>query len=204
MSPELQAQLQSVSAEVAAAKKKLADLYKQAAPMDVPDVELRDLGGAPIKLSSLFADQRDLIIVHNMGRSCRWCTLWADGFRGHADHIASRTAFALLTPDEPADAKAFAQSRAWNYPVACYGDSALAATLGFEPTPGQYYPGFSALHKADDGAITRTGMGIFGPGDDFCPVWPLVDQLKDGQNGWEPQYAYDTGGCCKKSGCGCS
>ncbi len=204
MDAALQTELQSVTEELANAKKKLTTLYKRAAQMDVPDVELRDLNGSPVKLSSLFGDHADLILIHNMGRSCRWCTLWADGFRGYQDHLNSRAAFALATPDDPADTKAFAESRDWNFPVVAYADSNLAKTLGFEPSPGQYYPGFSALHKDAHGKITRTGMAHFGPGDDFCPLWPFLDQLKHGQNNWEPQYAYGESGCCAKGGCGCS
>jgi len=204
MDAATQAKLQAAATKVAEAKKELADAYRDAAQMTVPDVDLLATDGSTVTLSSLFGDQSDLIIVHNMGRSCRWCTLWADGFRGITDHLNSRAAFALLTPDAPADAKAFAASRNWTFPVASYADSALAHTLGFEPTPGQYYPGFSALHKNEDGSITRTGMSHFGPGDDYCPVWPMFDQLKDGQNKWEPQYAYgESGGCCSKGGCGC-
>ncbi len=204
MNPIYQAELQAVTEELNAAKKKQAELLKKAAVMEVEDVGLRSLDGGDMKLSDLFGGMSDLIVIHNMGGGCRWCTLWADGFRGHAEHLMSRTAFALLTPDEPAKAKAFIEPRGWNYPVACYGDSGLSKTLGFEPEPGQYWPGFSALHKDDAGNITRVGMGIFGPGDDFCPVWPFFEQLKDGLNGWEPQYSYvGGGGGCSTGGCGC-
>jgi len=202
MDAATQETLQSAAAEVEAAKKKLAQAYRDAAQMTVPDVTLRATDGSDVKLSDLFGDHTDLILVHNMGKGCRWCTLWADGFRGSADHIRSRAAFALVSPDAPEDARAFAESRGWNFPVVSYADSDLAKTLGFEPEPGMYYPGFSALHKADDGTITRTGMSHFGPGDDFCPVWPFFDQLKDGQNNWEPQYSYGKNeGCCGGSGC---
>ena len=197
--------IQAAHADVEAAKKKLAETLRDAAKMTVPNATLVSTDGADVALADLFAEKRDLILVHNMGKGCRWCTLWADGFRGYTDHLNSRAAFALVTPDDPDVARDFAKSRNWNFPVVTYGDSGLAATLGFEPTPGQYYPGYSALHKDDDGTITRTGMSHFGPGDDYCAVWPMFDQLKDGQNNWEPQYSYEkSGGCCSGKGCGCS
>jgi hypothetical protein len=41
------------------------------------------------------------------------------------------------------------------------------------------------------GTITRVARSRqLGPGDPFCPVWPLLDLLKDGPNGWEPKYHY--------------
>jgi predicted dithiol-disulfide oxidoreductase (DUF899 family) len=36
----------------------------------------------PVRLSELFAGKRDLFVIHNMGTSCRYCTMWADGFNG--------------------------------------------------------------------------------------------------------------------------
>ena len=37
----------------------------------------------PVRLSELFGEHDDLVIIHNMGASCRYCTLWADGFSGY-------------------------------------------------------------------------------------------------------------------------
>ena len=34
------------------------------------------------RLSDLFGDADDLILIHNMGKGCPYCTLWADGFNG--------------------------------------------------------------------------------------------------------------------------
>src|SRR5438045_1646563 len=31
-----------------------------------------------VSLSQLFGSRRDLLVVHNMGRHCPYCTLWAD------------------------------------------------------------------------------------------------------------------------------
>ena len=62
--------------------------------------------------------------------------------------------------------------------------------MGFEPEPGKYWPGASAFHKDASGKITRTGQTSFGPGDDFCAVWPLFDMFKDGVNKWQPQFTY--------------
>jgi hypothetical protein len=35
-------------------------------------------------------------------------------------------------------------------------------------------------------------LATFGPGDDFCSVWHLLEQFKDGANKWQPQFDYHT------------
>ena len=52
-------------------------------------------------LSSLVGDQRDLMVVHNMGQSCRYCTMQADGFNGPHPYLANRSAFSLVLPEAP-------------------------------------------------------------------------------------------------------
>ena len=49
--------------------------------------------GREATLSSLFGDRGGLIVVHNMGRDCSYCTMWADGFTGLLPHLESRAAF---------------------------------------------------------------------------------------------------------------
>ena len=54
-----------------------------------------------VSLDELFGDRSDLLVIHNMGRHCRWCTLWADGLNGLLDHMEARTAVVLVNGDEP-------------------------------------------------------------------------------------------------------
>ena len=30
-----------------------------------------------VSMTDLFGDKSDLIVIHNMGRKCAWCTMWA-------------------------------------------------------------------------------------------------------------------------------
>jgi predicted dithiol-disulfide oxidoreductase (DUF899 family) len=62
--------------------------------------------------------------------------------------------------------------------------------MGYENEKGGQMPGMSAFHKDESGRIFRTGTTLFGPGDDFCAVWPMLDLLKDGPAGWQPKYQY--------------
>ena len=45
----------------------------------VIDYDLVDSENQKIKLSQLFGTKKDLILVHNMGKSCPYCTMWAEG-----------------------------------------------------------------------------------------------------------------------------
>lgn len=55
-----------------------------------------------------------------------------------------------------------------------------AARRKVTPEPVKDWPGVSALRKTEGGAIERTGRTRFGPGDDFCALWPLFDLLEGG------------------------
>src|SRR2546423_3885977 len=107
---ELEYQLQDL-------KQKLAELRRQRPREEIKDYRLLDSEGRRVSLSSLFDDQNRLILVHNMGRDCSYCTMWADGFAGLLPHINSRAAFALTSPDKPEAQKEFVQSHGWNFHV---------------------------------------------------------------------------------------
>src|SRR5438874_12537398 len=61
-----------------------------------------------VALSSLVGDPRDLMVVHNMGQSCRYCTMQADGFNGPSPYLANRSAFSLVSPAAPEKASIIA------------------------------------------------------------------------------------------------
>lgn len=184
-------ELERLEQDVREAKARLTAAMRALPPEPVRDYTLRMAGsGASVQVSQLFGGSRDLLIVHNMGRKCSYCTLWADGFSALYKHLANRCPFVLTTPDEPEVAGAFASSRGWTFPVASHAGTTFAADLGYNPAPGDFDPGISGLRRLDDGGIVRTGTRRLGPGDDFCSVWPMFDLLEGGANGWAPKFAY--------------
>lgn len=183
-------EVRRIEAEVAALRKQLVEARKRAGAMPVQDYLLRDVDGSQVRLSNLFGDKQDLIVVHNMGRKCPYCTLWADGFAGFARHIGSRAGFALCSADQPEVAREFAASRNWPFRVVSGHGSTFAHDLGFEPRPGEVWPGVSTFRRSGDGSIMRIGAANFGPGDEFCSIWHVFDLLRDGAAGWEPKYSY--------------
>lgn len=143
----------------------------------------------PVQLSELFGDKDDLVVIHNMGKNCAWCTLWADGFIGLAQHIEARCALALTSPDSPADQAAFAESRGWPFRMLSLGNSGFAEAMGFKGEEG-YLPGYSTFHRRADGSILRVSKDPWGPGDSYCGIWHILPNLHGGAAGWQPQLSY--------------
>jgi predicted dithiol-disulfide oxidoreductase (DUF899 family) len=157
---------------------------------EVEDFTLYTTGGKEISLSDLFGEKDELIVIQNMGESCPYCTLWADGFSGVAKHLENRAGFALVSPDKPKDLKKFAKSRGWEFKSYSSRGSDFKKALGFEDAEGNVQPGVSTFYRDDKGRIYNIANDSFGPGDVYCNVWPLLNLLKNGVNGWAPKYKY--------------
>ena len=184
--------LQGLMLAVTEAKRALDAAQMAFGPEPVADFTLTNPGGSAVKLSDLFGDSPDLLVAHNMGRGCNYCTLWADGFVGYTKHLAARCPFVLCSNDPPAVLSAFMAERGWDFRcVSGIGpdgtNSGFANAMGFMSPAGKPWPGISGFHKDKAGQIARTGSAPFGPGDDFCPVWPMFELLKDGAGGFEPR-----------------
>src|SRR4051794_1135991 len=144
---DIQKQIQGLREELSAAR-------RAAAPEPVADYGLTHPTGEAIQLSEFFGDKDDLIVIHNMGSGCAYCTLWADGFVSTLPHLQNRAGFVVVTPDSPTVQKAFAASRNWTFPMASAEGTTFFADLGFDGGDGNSpQPGFSALHRNADGSI---------------------------------------------------
>lgn len=185
----MNSEIRSLESQIGELKAKLAEARRRAAAEPVNDYQLRRPDGTPVMLSALFGSKTELLVVHNMGRKCPYCTLWADGFNGVWRHLADRAAFVVTSPDEPAVMREFAASRGWGFVMASIAGSPFARDLGYEPEPGKFWPGVSGL-RLRGGRIERTGCATFGPGDDFCSVWPMLELIDGGKGEWEPRYSY--------------
>jgi predicted dithiol-disulfide oxidoreductase (DUF899 family) len=179
--------------DLRAAKQRLTDALRALPLEPVQNYSLRHVpSGSPVTLAQLFGASRDLLVIHNMGTRCPYCTLWADGFASLYKHLASRCGFVLTTPDEPGLAGAFASVRGWTFPVVSHAGTTFAQDLGYraekDGTYGRFLPGVSAFRLREDGSIVRTGTRSFGPGDDFCAVWPMFDMLEGGPGEWAPTF----------------
>jgi predicted dithiol-disulfide oxidoreductase (DUF899 family) len=174
--------------QIAELRRKMRDLQATIEPEAVADYTLATADG-PVRLSDLFGDKNDLIVIHNMGTGCPGCTLWADGFNGIYQHLANRAAFAVSSPDAPATQHRFATGRGWRFPMVSHQGTSFAADMGYRSETGGWLPGVSVFRRDQDRVI-RVSDTRFGPGDDFCALWHLLDLLPAGADGWSPRFDY--------------
>ena len=141
-----------------------------------------------VTLLDLFAGRDKLLVVHNMGQGCRFCTLWADGFNGQLDHLEDALSVVLVSKDDPQTQRQFANSRGWKFRLASHGGgdyiSEQTVMKGQENYPG------AVVYERDGDEIYRLNSGIFGPGDQFCALWSLLSLGGMGEAEWVPQYRY--------------
>lgn len=190
MKTEIDRQVDELECQLQEIKRRLADLRRQRPPEEIGDYTLRDAGGREVMLSSLFGDRGELILVHNMGQACSYCTMWADGFTGLLPHLTSRAAFVITSPDEPVAQEEFRLARGWNFPLYSTRGTSFAADMGFDGGEEGLMPGVSVFSKDEAGCIFRVGRAEFGPGDNFCAVWHFFELLPRGADGWEPRLSY--------------
>lgn len=183
-------QIQSLENEIKEKKKQLAELRKQHKGDPVNDYSFTSSKGSKT-LSDLFGNNDELILVYNMGKSCAYCTLWADGYNGLTSHLNNRAAFVVVSPDSPDVQDKFAKSRSWQFPLYSHENTSFIKDMDMVSDKGGPLPGVSVFTKDADGTIRHNSKAGFGPGDNFCVMWDFIDMLPKGIDGWAPKYNYN-------------
>lgn len=150
-------------------------------------------GASSVTLADLFGSSNDLVIIHNMGKSCSHCTLWADGLNGILPHIESRTSVVLMNADSVDAQRAFADGRGWQFRMIHDPGGAFTFDMGFaQDHDGKRHmqPGFSTFHRSHDGAISRVASDEFCPGDMYMGIYHMFDLLHEPGEEWQPKYSY--------------
>lgn len=183
-----------MSAEIAAIEKqlyeltvKLNELRKANSEADVPNYAFSTLDGE-VTLLDLFGEQDRLLLIHNMGQGCRYCTLWADGFNGFLPHLESAMSVVLVSKDPPAVQRAFANSRGWRFRLASHHGGTYLEEQNVSADDSNA-PGAVVYERSGD-RITRKNAAVFGPGDLYCSIWNLLGMAGLGVSEWTPQYRY--------------
>lgn len=187
---EIYKSIEALQAEITRKQEEIKLLRAQLAPIKIEDYTLINPEGVSVKLSELFGTSNQLLIIHNMGKRCTYCTLWADNLNGVTKPLADAVPFVLVSPDTPEAQKEFAASRGWQFPMLSAAGTDFIARMGFEPKPGAFNPGVSVLLKKEDG-LYQAATDSFGPGDPYCSVWHFLDLLPQGHGNWQPKYVYE-------------
>ena len=190
---EIVQQLDEIYKEIAVLRKKQVELSKSHGLEEVQMYIFKDIDGKEISILELFGDKEELIVVHNMGKSCPYCTLWADGFSSSTSHFQNRFAFALTTPNDYETMREFAKDRGWKFPYYSASESSFIEDMGFtfigENEKRRYWPGFTSFLRKGD-KVYRVACDTFGPGDFYSPVWGMIDMLHHSDKEWHPKLSY--------------
>lgn len=165
----------------------LNELRKANREGEVPNYTFDMLDGETTLLE-MFGDRDKLLVIHNMGQGCRYCTLWADGFNGIIPHIESAMSLVLVSKDSPAVQRRFANSRNWQFRMASHGNGLYNdEQLLMKNMPGM--PG-AVVYERDGDTIYRKNTCVFGPGDIYSSMWNLLGLAGMGEAEWTPQFSY--------------
>ena len=143
-----------------------------------------------VTLHDLFAGKDRLLMIHNMGQGCRYCTLWADGFNGLLVHLESVFSVVLVSRDPPETQRRLANARGWRYRLASHaGGDYIREQSVFDGQDN--YPG-AVVYERDGDTILRKNSSAFGPGDIYCAMWSLLGLAGIGGTEWMPEFGYWT------------
>lgn len=177
--------MQELEHQIYQLNQELFEARKETTPEPVEDATFLRNDGTSVRLSELFGQHDTLILIHNMGAACPYCTLWADLFTSVVPKLQERTSFVLVSPDPPAAQAKIREKRGWNFDTVCDETGDWTRAMGYLGENG-YWPGCSAFHRDADGKITRVNRTIFGPGDSFNSIWHFFSLLPGGAGDWEP------------------
>ena len=166
---------------------KLHALRKANGATEVPNYSFETQNGQTTLLD-LFGDRDTLMLIHNMGQGCRWCTVWADGFNGFLPHLESALSVVLVSKDAPDVQRRFANSRGWRFRLASHGGGSYiqeqSAQAGVNNMPGV------VVYERAGETIRRKNSAVFGPGDLYCSLWHLLALAGLGEPEFTPQFNY--------------
>ncbi|MYJ75119.1 MAG: DUF899 domain-containing protein [Gammaproteobacteria bacterium] len=180
-----QVRIEEIERRIGELSSELFALRKASEAEPIPNYEF-DTGAGKTSLLDLFADKNRLLVIHNMGQGCRYCTLWADGFNGLLPHLESALSVVLVSKDPPDVQRTFANSRGWRFRLASHGGGDYIREQGVYGE-AENYPGAVVYERRGD-TVLRKNACSFGPGDLYCALWPLLGLA--GLDEFTPQYSY--------------
>jgi predicted dithiol-disulfide oxidoreductase (DUF899 family) len=180
--------LEEYRERIATLRARMRKVQRAIEPQEVQDYTFSTMQGRT-RLSELFGTRKELFVIHNMGSSCPYCTLWADGYNGLYAHLADRAAFVVSSPDSPAVQRRVARRRGWRFPMVSHRGTTFAEDMGYRSKDGGWLPGISVFRRGH-GRLVRLSDTGFSPSDDFCALWRTLDLLPEGPAGWRPKLRY--------------
>lgn len=180
-------EIKKLESEISERTQKIEKLRKKAKPVEVKNYIFQTHTGKTTLLD-LFGTKTKLLMIHNMGQACRWCTSWADAINGVLPHLESEFAVVLTSKDSPETQRVFALSRHWEFFLASHGGTEYiieqSVTAGGKNDPG------IVCYERKGKTIFRKNSSEFGPGDVFNPLFHIVTLGGIGMEEFTPEYSY--------------
>lgn len=177
-------EVEKLEREIYEKKKELANLRQSVPEQLIENYELVSSNGKKVSLLDLFDNRDEMIVIHNMGKSCSYCTMWADGFNGIYHQLIGKASFVVSSPDAPEVQADFAAERKWQFPMVSVKESTFTKDLGFQKG-SSFHPAVSTFRKDEQGNIYLHAQAQLGPGDEYCVTWSLLDLLPTGANDFQ-------------------
>ena len=180
-------EIRAIELQIHQLMEKLAKLQQSNRSNEVNNYKFSTLNGET-NLLELFGEKDKLLVIHNMGQGCRYCTLWADGFNGFVQHLESIMSVVLVSKDPPKIQRQFANARGWRFRLASHGGGDYiqeqSVMEGSNNMPG------AVVYERDGKKIYRKNGCVFGPGDIYCSMWSLLGLAGLNETNWTPQFSY--------------
>lgn len=180
-------EIQKIEQQIYDLGQKLNKLKADNPPEPVKNYTFTDLNGK-VTLLDLFAGKDVLFAIHNMGQGCRYCTTWADGINAFLPHLEDKFSVVLLSKDNPALQRQFANSRGWRFRMASHGGGEYMNEQSVTGKGGNN-PGVVCYARQGQ-QIFKKNSAAFGPGDIYCSIWHILALGGFGEDNWTPQYNY--------------
>ncbi|MCB1197640.1 MAG: DUF899 family protein [Deltaproteobacteria bacterium] len=182
-----QEEIQKLEVEIGELITKLNGLRKENPSQEVANYMFSTTTGE-ISLHDLFGQHDTLMVIHNMGQGCRYCTLWGDGINGFLPHLENTMAVAMVSKDDPVLQRQFANARGWRFTTASHGGKGYieeqTVSEGSKNMPGV------VVYTRKGNTIYRKNASVFGPGDLYCSLWHLISLAGMGVEEFTPQFHY--------------
>jgi predicted dithiol-disulfide oxidoreductase (DUF899 family) len=179
--------IQQYEKDIHELNKKLTTLRAETPAKPVHNYKFRTLSGTTT-LKDMFADKEQLMVIHNMGQGCRYCTLWGDGINPFLPHLENMMSVVLVSKDSPELQRIFANSRNWRFQMASHGGGSFMLEQS-NSSHGDNFAGISVFELRDSNIMLKN-RSEFGPYDQFCSMWNLLSLAGLNEESWTPQYNY--------------
>ena len=181
------AEIEALEAQIYELNMKLQAMHKSFVGDEVPNYTFTTPEGE-ISLRAMFGEHQRLLLIHNMGQGCRYCTLWADGFNGLLPHLENALSVVLVSKDPPEIQRRMANARGWRFRLASHagGDYIREQSVVKD---ADNMPG-AVVYERDGDTLWRKNVCAFGPGDLYCSAWSLLSLAGLGAADWTPQFSY--------------